>query len=101
MLKTLETVERGLAAGENRRSLLKAAAVGLLAAMGLGARSAAAVTCRNSGDCPARPCEVATCAKGNAGNGVGGNTCVYSPRQCSKGRTCVVGNNGRESCRNI
>jgi hypothetical protein len=110
MPEKIESLQRELAYGRDRRTILKGAAVSLLAAAGFGAasRNAGAVTCPAGGQtcsrrnpCPSSPCCVATCARGNAGQGQGGNVCVYSERVCSRGRTCVVANNGRESCRNV
>ena len=110
-----DTIVKSLAAGTSRRRVLKGLGAGALGAF-LGSRAAdvaraAPVTpgtcdalanagerCRTDAGCEStNPCCVGQCVRGNAGQGVGGNECQFTVRQCTRGRVPVV-QGGRCRC---
>jgi hypothetical protein len=96
-----DSLVKTLASGASRRHVLKgltAGAVGLVGARALRGDASAQTTCpaggegcRSDANCTAGgACCIGTCARGNAGQGVGGNVCTYAERLCTRGRVCGV-----------
>jgi hypothetical protein len=106
-----DSLVKTLASGASRRHVLKgltAGAVGLVGARALRGDASAQTTCpaggegcRSDANCTAGgACCIGTCARGNAGQGVGGNVCTYAERLCTRGRVCVESGDGFR-CRNV
>ena len=111
--KHFDRLAKTAATGASRRHLVKGLVGGALGVdlLGRSVRHASAqeVTpgqcaaqnggrCRTDANCRAsNPCCVGQCVRGNAGQGVGGNECQFTVRQCTRNRVPVV-QNGRCRC---